>query len=70
VPDVSDPVPFGEIRTTDLDPTTDGIQVAAENGVVRFTAELPGPFGRASVLVNAVTGTAIGETTIVYQRPQ
>ena len=70
VPDVSDPVPVGEITTTDLDPATDGIQVAAEDGAVRFTAELPGSVGRAFVLVNALTGTAIGEKTIVYQRPQ
>jgi PKD repeat protein len=70
VPDSSDPVPFGEITTTDLDPATEGIQVAAENGAVRFSAELPGSVGRAFVLVNAVSGTAVGEQTILYQRPQ
>jgi hypothetical protein len=67
VPATADLLPFGAITTADADPLTDGVQVASQGGVVRFTANYPGAFGAARVLVHAARGVAVGDHVIPYQ---
>jgi hypothetical protein len=66
-PQSSELLPFGEIATADADPLLDGVQVVASGGRVTFTAEFPGTFGVARVLVNATRGVAQGDQVIPYQ---
>jgi hypothetical protein len=70
VPSASEIVPFGQMLTPDADPAIEGIQIPAQAGVVTFSADLPGPVGAVVVIANATRGTALGEQTVVYQRPQ
>jgi len=69
VPGTTLVVPLGTIQTPDADPLIDGVQVASQGGVIRFTAELPGTSGAARVLVNPTVGTALSSQTIPYVQP-
>jgi hypothetical protein len=63
----SDPIGFGTITTTDVDPVRDGIQVRSVGGVIRFSAQYPGAFGAARVLVYSTPGTAVADQIVPYQ---
>ena len=60
-------VPFGTIESLDEDPLTDGVQVASQGGVVRFTAMYPGSAGVARVVAFSAVGTALSDTAIPFQ---
>jgi hypothetical protein len=68
-PDSSRRIGLGTVVSPDVDPSTPETQVISQNGVVRFTAELPGAAGSALVLVNSTVGTALSQDVIPYARP-
>ncbi len=63
----SDLTPFGTITTADADTLREGVQVLSAGGVIRFSAEYPGAFGAARILVYSTPGTAQADQVVPYQ---
>jgi hypothetical protein len=68
--ETGDEIPIGQVLTVDAAPALPGIQVASQNGIVTFVAELPGAIGTVVPLAFSVHGTAIADRVFSYQRPQ
>jgi hypothetical protein len=62
--------PLGTVLTPDAAPGIDGVQVASQNGMIQFVAELPGALGAVVPLAFSIDGTAIADRVLPYQRPQ
>ena len=66
-----DPVSVGTILDADLDPALEGVQVASQGGVVRFTAEFPAALGDGKVLMwSARGGTVFVDQDLLLAPPQ
>jgi hypothetical protein len=61
-------VPFGQVLSVDEDPASEGIQVSSRNGLIQFTAEVPGSAGVVMALAYSTRGTALVTQSISYQR--
>lgn len=70
VPNATDAIAIGEVLTPDADSVREGVQVASQGGRVQFTVALPGSVGNMLAVAYALHGTALGERTVTYQRPQ
>jgi hypothetical protein len=58
---------LGTITTTDVDPLTDGVQVASHGGVIQFTVTLPAGVTVPRVVGFATGGTAFGSQVVPLQ---
>jgi len=61
---------FGNIITQDQDSSTEGIQIATNNGRINFEISPPAEEGTGKIIVQSVDGTAKGsETFVVINNP-
>jgi hypothetical protein len=52
--------PFGTVMAADENAQLEGVQVRAQNGVIRFTVSYPAGGGLATALAYSAEGTALG----------